>query len=160
MSQRSIIAYCAGVIDSDGTIGIKRNTYKVRVVGDSKSPTYSARICVRQVSREALDVLQGAFAGSIRPAKTYAKRGKAMWTWEIRDALAERALRVLLPHIRIKLGQAKNCLELRALVAKSKRARMRRGRGHLGAAPRPPEISVQMAALFERAHVLNQVGAP
>src|SRR5262245_15631447 len=85
------LAYCAGVIDSDGTIGIKKNTYKVRVVRDSSQPTYSARICVRQVEREAIELLASLFGGSIRLGKPYAKRGKPLWSWEIRDALAERA---------------------------------------------------------------------
>jgi hypothetical protein len=155
-----IVAYCAGVIDSDGTIGIKRNTYKVRVVGDSTEPTYSARICVRQVSREALEALQSVFGGQIRLAKTYAKHGRPIWSWEIRDALAEHALKALRHHLRIKRQQAENCLSLRDLIARSKIARMARGRGHVGAAVRPLHISTQMAALFERARALNRVGAP
>lgn len=153
-----IIAYCAGVIDSDGTIGIKRNSYAMRIVKDCSQASYSARICVRQVQTDALEVLQGAFEGSIRPAKTYAKRGKLMWQWEIRDILAERALRQLIPHLRIKRAQAENCIALRALIAESKSARVAFGRGHAGAAPRPAHITEAMEQAYLRAKELNAVG--
>jgi hypothetical protein len=152
------LAYCAGVIDSDGTIGIKRNSYAMRIVGDCGQASYSARICVRQVSTEALDALSKAFGGSIRPAKTYAKRGRLMWQWEIRDAIAERALTALLPYLRIKRAQAENCLALRKLIADSKRARVAFGRGHAGAAPRPAHITEAMELAYLRAKELNAVG--
>lgn len=119
---------------------------------------YCARICVRQVGTQALDVLASAFGGSVRPAKTYAKRGKPMWTWEIRDALAEKALTALLSHLRIKRKQAENCLELRALIAQSKTARVAYGRGHAGASMRPIAISEHMERLKLRANELNLVG--
>jgi hypothetical protein len=153
-----VLAYCAGVIDSDGTIGIKRNTYAMRAVGDCTQATYSARICVRQVGVEALHVLSETFGGNVRPAKTYAKRGKPMWGWEIRDAIAERALTALLPYLRIKRAQAENCLALRSIIAKSKIVRVARGRGHAGAAPRPAHITEAMELAYLRAKELNAVG--
>lgn len=159
-SPPEVLAYCAGVIDSDGTIGIKRNTYAMRVVGDSRQPTYCARVCVRQVSTEALDVLSTTFGGNVRPAKTYAKCGKPMWGWEIKDAVAERALTALLPFLRIKRQQAENCLVLRAVIDKSKIARVLPGRGHVGGASRPSELSMEMERLFAHAHTLNRVGMP
>jgi hypothetical protein len=157
--EEIVLAYCAGVIDSDGTIGIKRNTYRARVVGDSAQPTYSARVCVRQVVTDALTVLSGALGGSVRPARTYAKRGKLMWSWEVKDALAEHALKLLLPHLRIKKAQAENCLALRGLIAESKRARVGFGRGHVGAAARPQHLSEAMQRAYSRAKELNAVGA-
>jgi hypothetical protein len=157
-SVHCVVSYCAGVIDSDGTIGIKRNTYAMRKIGDCQQASYSARICVRQVSTEALEVLASTFGGSVRPAKTYAKRGKPMWGWEIRDALAERALIALLPYLHIKKAQAKNCLVLRKTIADSKRARVAFGRGHAGAAPRPAHITEAMEQAYLRAKELNAVG--
>jgi hypothetical protein len=154
----SIIAYCAGVIDSDGTIGIKCNSYAARVVKDCRNASYSARICVRQVTTEALEILQATFGGSVRPAKTYAKRGRLMYSWEIRDQLAERALKRLMPHLRIKKAQAQNCLALRILIARSKRARMAKGRGHAGASHRPQDITDAMEIAFNNAKKLNRVG--
>lgn len=150
------LAYCAGVIDSDGTIGIKRQTYSMRVVGDSKQPTYAARICVRQVERGAIDLLRATFGGSVRVNRS--TTGRDLFEWSVRDKIAENALRLLLPFLRIKREQAVNCLELRDLIAKSKVLRVAVGRGHAGAASRPIEISDAMAATFLRAKHLNRVG--
>lgn len=94
----------------------------------------------------------------MRPAKTYAKRGRLMHAWEIRDMKAQIALRLLLPFLRIKKLQAENCLALRAVIARSKKAKVKKGRGHIGCAPRPAELSAEMAVLKQRAHELNQVG--
>lgn len=157
-SPPEILAYCAGVIDSDGTIGVKRQSYAMRIIGDCAQVTYSARICVRQVSTEALQILSSTFGGNVRPAKTYAKRGKPMWGWEIKDLIAERTLIALLPYLRIKKAQAENCLALRSLIAKSKVARVARGRGHAGAAPRPAHITEAMERAYLRAKELNAVG--
>lgn len=152
------LAYCAGVIDSDGTIGIKRMSYSMRVVGDSKQPTYAARICVRQVSREAVDLLCSAFGGTIRISKPGARNGRSLFEWSVQDRIAEGALRRLLPFLRIKKAQAENCLHLRDLVARSKVDRVAKGRGHVGASPRSAEISDAMAVAHARAHELNRVG--
>ncbi len=154
----SAIAYCAGVIDSDGTIGIKRSTYAMRVRGDAGAPIFSARICVRQVERGAVDLLASVFGGNVRPARTYAKRGRPMWQWEARDRRAEAALKLLMPHLRIKRAQARNCLALRKLIAASKVARCAPGRGHAGGAPRPAALTEKMEACYAVAHHLNQVG--
>lgn len=157
--DRVTLAYCAGVIDSDGTIGIKRLTYSMRVVGDSKQPTYAARVCVRQVSREAVDVLRATFGGTIRISKPGSRKGRSLFEWSVQDRIAEGALRQLLPFLRIKKLQAENCLHLRDLVARSKIERVAKGRGHIGATPRSAEISGAMAAAHVRAHELNRVGA-
>lgn len=155
---RELIAYCAGVVDSDGTIGIKRRTYAMRVVGDSTQPTYCARICVRQVTREAVDLLAEQFGGKISVTKPSVPRGRPLFSWEVRDQIAERALRAMLPALRIKRKQAENCLELRKLVVESKVARVAQGRGHIGAARRPVLIGEKMHACYELAHALNRTG--
>ncbi len=46
MNKREITSYLAGCIDSDGTIGIKKSTYAMRVTGDSGQPTYSERLAL------------------------------------------------------------------------------------------------------------------
>lgn len=154
-----VLAYCAGVIDSDGCIGIKRNTYSMRVVGDSTQATYSARITVRQVTPEAVSVLSETFGGSVRPRKAQATGRRSLYEWTVRDRVAEQALRALLPYLRIKKAQAENCLELRGVIAESKVARVAKGRGHAGGAPRPAHLTDKMEALKARANELNRVGA-
>lgn len=155
---RTELAYMAGVIDSDGTIGIKRNTYSMRVVGDSAAPTYSERIHIRQVERQALELFSATFGGNLGISDPNAKRGRSLFNWGQTDRKAATTLRALLPFLRIKRRQAENCLALRALKEQSKRARVAKKRGHAGSAPRTAEHSDQMHRLYLEAKRLNQVG--
>ena len=156
--EDTVLAYCAGVIDSDGTIGVKRSTYAMRKVGDSTQPVYSERVCVKQVEPHAVDILHELFGGRRALEDPSAKRGRVLNSWQVTDRKAARCLRVLLPYIRIKRRQAENCLELRSLKEKSKVARVAKGRGHVGAAKRPSWISDAMERAYFRAKELNKVG--
>ncbi len=151
-------AYCAGVIDSDGTIGVKRSTYKQRRVGDCSQPTFSERVCVKQVEPQAVDLLHQLFGGYRFVADPHAKRGRPLLGWEVTDMRAAACLRALLPYLRIKRAQAENCLALREAKERSKKARVAPGRGHAGSAPRSAELSAEMERLCARAHELNRVG--
>lgn len=153
-----ILAYCAGVIDSDGTIGVKRNTYKVRVIKDSGQPSYSERVCVKQVEREAVDLLKSTFGGYQFVERPSVKNGKPLYGWQVTDIKATRCLVLILPFLRIKKRQAENCLCLRCLKEQSKKARLAVGRGHIGSAVRPAFLSESMESCYRYAHTLNVVG--
>jgi hypothetical protein len=155
MSQREILAYLAGLLDADGTIGIKRNTYSMRVVGDSKQPTYSERIHIRQVERQGLDLLASTFGGRVTVEDSHAKRGRPLFRWGQTDKKAAGTLKRLLPYLRIKHAQAENCLVLRKVKEKSKRQRVAKGRGHKGSAPRSKAMSDMMQKLYLQAKTLN-----
>ena len=156
--KKTDLAYLAGVLDSDGTIGVKKSTYAVRVTKDSKQPTYSERLSVRQVAPQAVDLFRDLFGGSRYLTKSSAKRGKSLQTWAATDLRAATVLRSLRPHIRIKALQADNALSLRIVKDKSKKVRVARGRGHQGSAPRPAELSTLMEQHYQTAKRLNRVG--
>jgi hypothetical protein len=156
--DKLILAYLAGVLDSDGTIGVKRSTYSMRVIGDSAQPTYSERIHIRQVERAALEVFAATFGGNIGITDPSAKRGRPLFNWGQTDLKAAVTLMALLPYLRIKRGQAENCLALRTAKDESKIARVAKGRGHKGSASRSPELSIRMEDCFLRAKELNRVG--
>jgi hypothetical protein len=143
-----VLAYLAGVIDSDGTIGIKRSTYAMRVRGDAGSPMYSERIHIRQVERAALDLFAATFGGSVTTARASTPNGRPLFVWGQTDRKAARALDALLPYLRIKRTQAENCLALRAVKVESASARVAVGRGHVGSAPRPTALTDAMEALY------------
>lgn len=151
------LAYCAGVIDSDGTIGVKMSTYAMRH-GNGGQPNYSERICVKQVEPQAVDLLTSMFGGSRYITKPSAKKGRALFTWQVTDRQAAEALVALLPFLRIKRPQAENCLLLRKIKEASKIARVARGRGHAGSAKRTSEHGAAMAETVNVAHSLNRVG--
>jgi hypothetical protein len=156
--RREVLAYRAGVIDSDGTIGVRRSSYSMRVIGDCGQATYSERICVKQVEPQAIDLLHSLFGGYRRIEKPSAKYGRSLHSWQVTNLKAAACLRALLPFLRIKRAQAENCLKLREIKEESKLARMARGRGHRGAAPRPAKITEAMELAYVHAKELNAVG--
>lgn len=152
------LAYCAGVIDSDGTIGIKRSTYAMRVLGEASQPVFSERVCVKQVEIAAVSLLHTLFGGRFGMDDPSAKRGKPLYVWQVTDKKAATALYLMLPYLRIKQAQAKNCLQLREIKEHSKRTRVAHGRGHVGAATRSVEITAAMEGCYSQAKSLNRVG--
>lgn len=149
-----VLAYLAGVIDSDGTIGIKRN----RPYSGGTQPNYSERVCVKQVEPHAVELLRATFGGYHGVTGPSARKGRDLYVWQVTDAKARACLSALLPYLRIKINQAKNALELGPLKEQSKRARVAFGRGHAGAASRPAHLTAAMEALRTRAKQLNRVG--
>lgn len=110
--EPTLLAYAAGVIDSDGYIGIKRNDYGMRVRGDATQPVYSARVVVKQVTPQAVTLLHELFGGSLLPAKASLRKGRPLFSWDIHSAAAGRACRAILPYLRIKREQASNAVEV------------------------------------------------
>ena len=156
--KRERLAYLAGAIDSDGTIGIKRSTYGVRVLKNSKQPTYSERIALRQVTPQIPKMLKRAFGGSLYLMRPSAKNGRPLWAWQVSDVKALAAARALLPHLRVKRSQAINLIGLRKVKDASRAWRIRCGRGHVGGSPRHGRHSLAMEARYLRAKRLNRVG--
>ncbi len=159
MVKRACACVLCWLIDADGTIGIKRSTYRMRVVKDSTQPNFSERIHIRQVERAGIEILAATFGGNIRVEDPSAKRGRSLFRWGLTDLKASHALREMLPFLRIKRTQAVNCLALRALKETSKRRRTAIGRGHVGSSCRPAEISDEMEKCYLYAKWLNRVGA-
>jgi excisionase family DNA binding protein len=115
------LAYCAGVVDSDGYIGVHRNTYAMRVRGDATQPIFQARVQVKQVTPEAIDLLHDLFGGHRYEGKPTAAKGRPLIVWQVHSAACVPVLNALLPYLRIKRAQAENALELASLAAAGRR---------------------------------------
>jgi hypothetical protein len=152
------LAYCAGVIDSDGTIGIKRSTYGMRVRGDSSQATYSERIKVKQVESQAVDLLHDIFGGSFRIEAASLKSGRPLFAWHVTDLQCTSVCLALLPFLRIKKRQAENVLALRSVKEASRVQRWKRPKGQIGASRRAVEHTEAMDATYVIAKELNRVG--
>lgn len=111
------LAYMAGVIDSDGCIGIKKSTYAMRVKKDASQPIYSERITLKQVEPQAVELAHAMFGGHRSVTDPTAKRGRPLHTWHIHSKSAGAAIVALLPYLRIKRKQAENAIRLRELVS-------------------------------------------
>lgn len=152
-----VLAYLAGVIDSDGSIGIKRSTYGMRH-GNGGQPTFSERVMCRQVTPEAIDLLRETFGGYRGITASSTPRGKPLHSWQVTDLKAVACLQALRPFLRVKAAQAENALALRVVKDASRAARVPFGRGHVGGIARPESLSIEMERLLAVAHELNRSG--
>jgi hypothetical protein len=108
MTTEMTLAYLAGLIDGEGYIGIKKMTRH-----DCAAPSYHARIQVRMVDEPAIALLAHELGGKYYHERTATGLRRALYCWQVSDALAERTLRALLPYLRIKRRNAEEVLRLR-----------------------------------------------
>lgn len=153
-----VLAYAAGVIDSDGSIGIQRETWPMRVHRASQ-PTFSERVTIRQIEPEAVDFIHLHFGGSRYVIRYRGERSERqpLQSLVLADRKASALLTAALPHLRIKRAQAELCLELRRLKEESRRARFAYGRGHRGGGRRPEALSAAMDAIHAEMLRLNRI---
>lgn len=158
MKKPELYAYLAGAIDSDGTIGVKRSTYAMRVTKDSTQPIYSERVALRQVTKEIPELLKECFGGALYMTKPSTPNGRPLWSWAVTDMRAVACLVTLMPYLLVKREQAKNAIALRRVKDRSKAWRVRPNRGHAGSSNRHARFSVLMEARYLRAKELNRTG--
>lgn len=108
-----VYAYLAGAMDSDGSFGIKRSTYHLRVRGDAVNPIFYERASLKQVTPEIPMLLKEAFGGSLRLNKGGTENSKPLHGWEATAKQAAEAVRLMRPYLRVKAAQADALLELR-----------------------------------------------
>ena len=107
-----ILAYLAGVVDSDGHIGIQRSTNALRN-WQKMSPRYWEVITVNQTATEATELFKETFGGLVYPRIFKSGRRKPMWAWTVTGKRASNALHAMRPYLRIKGDQADIVFEFR-----------------------------------------------
>lgn len=117
------LAYAAGVVDSDGSIGVHRSDYAMRVRGDAGQAVYVPRVTVKQVTVEAIDLMHHLFGGHRLLAKPSARQGRPLHAWSCHSAAAGQVCRLLLPYLRIKRAQAENAIEVCRINTEGRRRR-------------------------------------
>jgi hypothetical protein len=115
------LAYAAGVVDSDGYIGVHRSDYAKRVRGDAGQAVYMPRVAVKQVTPQAVDLLHELFGGHRYDGSPTATRGRPLLGWAVHSAMAVRVCEDLLPYLRIKRAQAENAIEVGRINAGANR---------------------------------------
>jgi hypothetical protein len=102
------LAYAAGVVDSDGWIGVRRQRH-----ADNRAwqAIYSPRIVVKQVTPQAPVLLKELFGGHVHTGAGTPTR-RPLIAWETHSASAAAACAALLPYLRIKRAQAENAIEV------------------------------------------------
>lgn len=161
----STLAYLAGIIDADGCIRVSRE----KPYNNRATPGYHARVHVRMVERQAVDLLGETFGGHIWKQKPSLERGRPLYVWDISDLKAQHALEALLPYLRVKRAQAENALALRRLRGESRSHRTKvTGQkvmvGQYGQIITTPitclsdEFVAKCDAFWQRSKELNRVG--
>lgn len=110
-------AYAAGVMDSDGTIGIAKHTRKSS--SNAVNPQYVLRVAVTQEDGRCLDFLHGNFGGNVYRI-TKASQFSAefhLWKWDISGPQAAEFLKAAYPFLRYKKDQAKVAVEFQTHIA-------------------------------------------
>jgi hypothetical protein len=69
------LAYTAGLMDGDGSIGLHRQHYRGR------NASYNALVQVSTVHRGLAEWLQGIFGGHIVERKPKSPRHRTQWNW-------------------------------------------------------------------------------
>jgi len=117
---QEIIIYLAGVMDADGYFTIKRSTYRVRKIGDSKNPLYYERVGIKQTSPEAIKLIHRYWGGYFRIENPSSKNGKPLYAIDLTNKKAHEFIKAIYPYLRIKKKQAKILLRLRESLNRGK----------------------------------------
>lgn len=113
--KKHILAYLAGVMDSDGSIGIRKDTYQMRVRRDQSVPSYYPRICVGQITPQAIALFKQTFGGIVCVSHRRKQNRHPLLRWEMRHKRATAVVQALLPFMRIKRKQAMLVIRLTKL---------------------------------------------
>lgn len=109
-----ILAYCAGLLDGDGSFFIGKENGPIRKA-KGYSPSYSPNIGLSEVGRNSVDLLKNLFGGYIGKTKAYlAKDGtqrQEFFRWRLdRGNSCKNCIEQLLPYLILKKDRAQYLL--------------------------------------------------
>jgi len=148
--ERDVSArYLAGFIDAEGCLMIAKSKDR-----DHRRPQYRARVCVGNTDRAVLGNVRRAFGGILtnQPALKTGWKHAYQVVWS--DGMIEQLLSSVLPHLRIKRGQATLPLDF----VRHKRS-VRQGRNGRYFAPLPDDVVAFREGLHGQIKELNAKGA-
>ena len=136
-------AYIAGIVDGEGTIGIKRQ---------SNGKSYNGYICVVNTCKELLiNLLDRYDRGSVSDCTSRLQMGnRVCWRWEVAGSHVVVVLKELLPFLFIKKEQAELVIDYY-----EKLSRFRASRNN----PIPQWVLDERARYKVRIHQLNSPGS-
>jgi len=145
--------YLAGLIDGDGSILIKKTTYRIRnpKYKDCVNPEYFPRIQIKLTTPQPLFLIKEKYGGSlymekrIYRGKNSYKPTKPLWVYNANHKIAMKIIKDIYPFLIIKRKQAECLIELEKL---KKEARKRR--------PYPKHIVKKFEELYLKVKRLNR----
>jgi hypothetical protein len=140
-----LLAYMAGIIDGEGTIGITKTTPKRYT-----NPRYTARIHFGNVNKEVIEMFAKRFGGSVRTERV--PNRKLIYRWyRVGNPITKEIVESLLPYLVIKKPQAENVLEFLNTIQL---------KGYQKRDGVPPKELQRREYFFQKAKELNAYGAP
>lgn len=114
-AEPTVLAYLAGVIDSDGYVSAARSRHKGRLY-------YGAAVGIAGTDRQPHDLAARIFGGNVR---CYLPRGprshhKPQFQWQRYGESARPVLEAVLPYLRVKRDRASLALELQDLLLEAR----------------------------------------
>jgi hypothetical protein len=164
-----VLAYLAGVIDSDGSITVK---YAKTRESKGFAPDFAEYITITQVNPEAIELLYKFFNGSnITTKKGGSAKSRPLYRWNASNRSAVQVIKALLPYLRIKRRQADIVLRLRTIKQRGRNANtyleempiLRNTRWGVRPFRRrflKPEVREEMMALVVEVRALNDTRTP
>jgi hypothetical protein len=107
-SNRSdpFLAYCAGLIDGEGSIYIKKETYQSKT-----NPKYRIVFKITMTEEPLIDLLSKTFNGTYHLTTGNHLSRKSLYSMHLGDRKAIKAITSLLPYLMLKKKQAELALE-------------------------------------------------
>lgn len=142
---RDFLIWAAGFVDGEGcvSVGRKRREKTGTRVGQFYW-RYTLSLQIGHKSEAMLRLFQDAFGGNLRP---FTKRGIQYWAWAVWSQEADRAIKQLLPYLRLKREVAEVGLRFQeSMVAYA---------DHPGRKGHPPEVLAEREAFYQQAKQLN-----
>lgn len=152
-----VLAYLAGVIDSDGSISIGIDMSRVRL-GKRKSPAITAQIHVSQIKPQAIQLLKETLGGGTTTRAFRTKNGHDMHRWFIYGGKAADAVKKLMPHLRLKHRQAELIIALDKIRKRGRKANTNLTGPHMRELK--PEVIDEMMVLVKEVRSLNDTRNP
>ncbi len=137
MADDTELAYCAGIIDGEGSISITLRGGRGRW-----RPMHSLVCSVAMTSSEAIGLLENMFGGMVRVAMAKSQKHKNQWIWSISADRAEACLSKILPFLRVKRRQADLGLDFHRSKRRFKVL--------------PPEEIAKRESFRQKMHALNE----
>lgn len=143
MLDQTTLAYTAGLIDGEGTIGIGHSKPNYR-----RRNNYFSYVSAVNSDKKLIEFLHTAFGGGIYGPYEGKGNRKETWVWRLHGPASTRFVTLIRPYLQSKAAQAWVALEFRAQCSW----------GHVGSRGLSPEEAALREGYFQIMKALNKRG--
>jgi hypothetical protein len=117
--QEIEIAYIAGLVDGEGSIGVSASSHSLT--------NYRIKLDITMCDRQAIDFAASVFGGKVVQLKHKTSSGKAIYSWVLWCQKAANVLEQLIPYLLIKRDRAQKAVQLARMMKRANAAIVREG---------------------------------